>query len=137
MTAGYSGRSLVEKLGIKPAATIAILNAPRGYDRALGRLPKQVTRKARVAGPLDFIQLFTSQKSELERRFGALEHALAPAGQLWVSWPKRSSGVSTDLTEDVIRAIGLAHGLVDVKVAAVDEVWSGLKFVRRLKDRPS
>ncbi|HEU5260150.1 MAG TPA: DUF3052 domain-containing protein, partial [Gemmatimonadales bacterium] len=73
MTAGYSGRPLVEKLGIKPGATIAILNAPRGYDRMLGRLPKQVTRKTRVAGPLDFIQLFTSRRRELERRFGALE----------------------------------------------------------------
>ena len=133
--AGYSGKTLVEKLGIKPGATIAILNAPSGYDRTLGRLPKQVTRKARVAGPLDFIQLFTSRKRELERRFSALKPALAPAGQLWISWPKRSSGVPTDLTEDVIRVIGLAHGLVDVKVAAVDDVWSGLKFVRRMKDR--
>jgi len=71
----------------------------------------------------------------LERRFAELARALAPAGMLWISWPKKASGVATDLTEDVIRAIGLAHGLVDVKVAAVDEVWSGLKFVRRVKDR--
>jgi len=81
------------------------------------------------------IQFFTSEKQQLERRFAALARALAPAGMLWISWPKRSSGVATDLTEDVIRAIGLAHGLVDVKVAAVDDVWSGLKFVRRVKDR--
>lgn len=137
MAAGYSGKPLVAKLGIKPGAAIAILNAPNGYDRALGKLPPRVTRRRRLAGVIDFVHLFTSEQRELERRFAALEHALAPAGQLWVSWPKRASGVPTDLTEDVIRAIGLAHGLVDVKVIAVDETWSGLKFVRRLKDRAS
>jgi hypothetical protein len=133
--AGYSGKPLVQKLGIKAGATIAIFNAPRGYDRILGKVPQQVTRKATLAGPLDFIQFFTTQRQEVERRFAALARALAPAGMLWISWPKKASGVATDLTEDVIRVIGLAHGLVDVKVAAVDEVWSGLKFVRRLKDR--
>ncbi len=133
--AGYSKRSLVEKLGIKPGATVAILNAPRGYHRTLGKLPTPLARKAPTAGPLDFIQFFTTAQRELERKFPALERALAPAGVLWVSWPKKSSGAPTDLTEDVIRAIGLAHGLVDVKVAAVDDVWSGLKFVRRVKDR--
>jgi hypothetical protein len=133
--AGYSGKPLVRKLGIKAGATIAILNAPQGYERMLGELPKQVNRARGAIGRLDFVQFFTSKKRELERRFPKLERALAPAGMLWVSWPKTSSGVPTDLTEDVIRAIGLAHGLVDVKVAAMDEVWSGLKFVRRLKDR--
>jgi hypothetical protein len=133
--AGYSGKRLVAKLGIKPGSRIAILGAPKGYTRTLGTLPPRVTRRAGLNGTIDVVQFFTSDKRELERRFGALERALAPAGQLWISWPKRSSGVPTDLTEDVIRAIGLAHRLVDVKVAAVDEVWSGLKFVRRLKDR--
>ena len=133
--AGYSGKPLVEKLGIKAGATIAIVNPPRGYARTLGKLPGRVTRRASAAGPLDFIQFFTDQRRELERRFAALARALAPAGMLWISWPKQSSGIATDLTEDVIRAVGLAHGLVDVKVAAVDDVWSGLKFVRRLKDR--
>ena len=114
---------------------IAILNAPRGYERVLGKLPLRVRRQPTVVGPLDFIQFFTDRKGELERRFPAFERALAPAGMLWISWPKKASGVATDLTEDGIRAIGLAHGLVDVKVAAVDEVWSGLKFVRRVKDR--
>ena len=133
--AGYSGKPLVAKLGIKPDTRIAILNAPKGYDRVLGKLPPRVTRRPSIVGPLDFVQFFTSEKQQLERRFAALARALAPAGMLWISWPKRSSGVATDLTEDVIRAIGLAHGLVDVKVAAVDDVWSGLKFVRRLKDR--
>ena len=133
--AGYSGKPLVQKLGIKPEMRIAIVNAPRGYGRVLGKLPSRVTRKASAVGPLDFVQFFTTERRELERRFAALARALAPAGMLWISWPKKSSGVTTDLTEDVIRAIGLAHGLVDVKVAAVDEVWSGLKFVRRAKDR--
>ena len=134
-TAGYSGKPLVEKLGIKPGARVAILNAPKGYERTLGKLPPRVKREARDASQLDFIQFFATEKKALDRQFGALERALAPAAQLWISWPKGSSGVPTDLTEDVIRAIGLAHGLVDVKVAAVDDVWSGLKFVRRLKDR--
>ena len=133
--AGYSGKPLVQKLGIKPEMRIAIVNAPRGYGRVLGKLPSRVTRKASAVGPLDFVQFFTTERRELERRFAALARTLAPAGMLWISWPKKSSGVTTDLTEDVIRAIGLAHGLVDVKVAAVDEVWSGLKFVRRVKDR--
>jgi len=133
--AGYSPRSLVDKLGIKPGTAMAIRNPPRGYERTLGKLPPQVIREASATGPLDFIQFFTKEKRELERKFAALARALAPAGMLWISWPKQSSGVATDLSEDVIRAIGLAHGLVDVKVAAVDDVWSGLKFVRRLKDR--
>ena len=133
--AGYSGKPLVAKLGIKPDTRIAILRAPKGYDRVLGKLPPRVTRRPSIVGPLDFVQFFTNEKRELERRFAALARSLAPAGMLWISWPKQASGVATDLTEDMIRAIGLAHGLVDVKVAAVDEVWSGLKFVRRVKDR--
>ena len=133
--AGYSGKPLVQKLGIKDGWAIAILNAPRGYDRLLGKLPQRVTRRPTVAGTLDLIQFFTDSKRELERRFPALERALAPAGMLWISWPKQASGVASDLTENVIREIGLAHQLVDVKVAAVDAVWSGLKFVRRVKDR--
>lgn len=132
--AGYSGKPLVEKLGIKPGTTIAILNAPKGYERTLGTLPP-VSRKSQASTMLDFIQFFTNERRALEREFAKLARALTPAGMLWISWPKQSSGVATDLTEDVIRAIGLAHGLVDVKVAAVDDVWSGLKFVRRMKDR--
>ena len=133
--AGYSSKPLVQKLGIKPGAAIAILSAPAGYNRILGKLPPRVKRSTPSAGPLDFIQFFTAERRELERRFGALARALTPAGMLWISWPKKASGVATDLTEDVIRVVGLAHGLVDVKVAAVDDVWSGLKFVRRLEDR--
>jgi hypothetical protein len=133
--AGYSKRSLVDKLGIKAGASIAIINPPSGYERTLGTLPRVSRKSPPGTGPLDFVQFFTREKRELERRFPALARALAPAGMLWISWPKKSSGVPTDLTEDVIRAIGLSRGLVDVKVAAVDDVWSGLKFVRRLQDR--
>src|SRR2546429_3773958 len=113
---------------------IAILRAPRGYERTLGRLP-QLRGGASAAGALDFVQCCTREKRELERRFAALAQAVAPAGMLWISWPKKASGVATDLTEDVIRVIGLAHGLVDVKVAAVGDGWSGVKIVRRIKDR--
>jgi hypothetical protein len=133
--AGYSGKPLVQKLGIKAGARIAILNPPAGYAWTLGKLPAGVKRKTTSTGPLDFIQLFTTEQRDLDRRFAALARALAPAGMLWISWPKQASGVATDLTENVIREIGLAHQLVDVKVAAVDAVWSGLKFVRRLADR--
>jgi hypothetical protein len=133
--AGYSGRPLVAKLGIKPCTRIAIVNAPRGYRTTLGKLPPGVRIMAAARGSLPFIQFFTTSRKTLEGRFTALVRALAPDGALWVSWPKRASGVETDVTEDAVRAVALAGGLVDVKVAAIDEVWSGLKLVRRLKDR--
>ena len=135
MPAGYSNRTLAAKLGIKPNTRIALLNAPRGYGATLRPLPSGVRVTASVRGTVPFIQLFTASRRELERRFPALVRALAQDGALWISWPKRASGVATDVTEDVIRAVALAGGLVDVKVCAVDDVWSGLKLVRRLKDR--
>jgi hypothetical protein len=133
--AGYSGRSLVTKLGIKPGTRIAIVSAPRGYGATLGKLPPGVTVATAARGSLLFIQFFTTSRRTLEARFARLVRALAPAGALWVSWPKRASGVTTDVTEDVVRAVALPRGLVDVKVCAVDDVWSALKLVRRLKDR--
>jgi hypothetical protein len=114
---------------------VVIVGAPRGYWPTLGTLPPGVTVAAAARGTLPFIHLFTTKRSLLERRFPALKRVLAQDGALWVSWPKKSSGVATDLTEDVVRAVALAGGLVDVKVCAVDAVWSGLKLVRRLKDR--
>src|SRR5207253_2642066 len=107
--AGYSGKPLVQKLGIKPGTTIAILNAPKGYERTLGRLPS-VTRKSNARTAIDFVQFFTTEKRELERRFETLARALSPAGMLWISWPKKASGVATDLTEDVVRAQVRATG---------------------------
>ena len=135
MPVGYSKRSLVEKLGIKDGFAISIIGAPKDYAATLGRLPFGVKQSKRLAGPLDFIQFFCSKRAQLEADFPNLREALSPSGMLWVSWPKGSSGVFTDLTENVVREIGLRNGLVDVKVCAVDEVWSGLKFVYRIKDR--
>src|SRR5437773_5865793 len=106
--AGYSGKPLVQKLGIKPGTTIAILNAPKGYERTLGKLPS-VTRKSNARTAIDFVQFFTTEKRELERRFDPLARALSPAGTLWISWPKTASGVPADLTEAVLRERGLAH----------------------------
>ena len=134
--AGYSKKSLVEKLGIKSGANIILLNAPDGYDRVLGELPLDVFVAASLGSSLDFIQFFTREREDLDATFPALKQALAYDGALWISWPKGSSKVATDLNENVVREIGLREGLVDVKVIAVDEVWSGLKFVYRVKDRP-
>jgi hypothetical protein len=133
--AGYSGTPLVQKLGLKPGLAAAVLHPPPGYRGVLGRVPPGLELRRAARGPLDFIQFFTKRRRELATRLPALKRALAPAGALWISWPKQASGVATDLTEDVIRAVALAHGLVDVKVCAVDDTWSGLKLVRRLRDR--
>jgi hypothetical protein len=135
MKAGYSPRTLVAKLGIKPHTRIAVMGAPRGYRSTLGTLPPGVAISTTLRGTLPFIHFFTKQRAALESRFPMLERALTTDGALWISWPKQASGVATDLTEDGVRAVALAHRLVDVKVCAVDEIWSGLKLVRRLKDR--
>ncbi len=111
------------------------MGAPRGYRTTLGTLPPGVTIATTLRGTMPFIHFFTKQRAALESRFPMLERALSTDGALWISWPKKASGVATDLTENDVRAVALAHGLVDVKVCAVDEVWSGLKLVRRLKDR--
>jgi hypothetical protein len=122
-------------LGIKSGAHLVILNAPEDYDETLGPLPAGVSVAPFLGGSLDIIQFFTREREALESAFPALKQALTQNGQLWISWPKRSSKVPTDLNENIVREIGLQNGLVDVKVIAVDEVWSGLKFVYRLKDR--
>jgi hypothetical protein len=133
--AGYSKRSLVDKLGIKPGASVLIVSPPKGYGKTLGPLPEDVRVARALRAGLDFIHLFTTRRADLERRFASLQRSLAPPGTLWVSWPKKASGIATDVSEDVVREVALARGLVDVKVCAVDETWSGLKLVRRLKDR--
>ncbi len=124
--AGYSGKSLIDKLGLKPGMKARLIHsvysAPEGV---------RLTSRA----PLDFIHLFSKDRRDLEAEFPSLSRKLAPAGMLWISWPKAASGVKTDLTETVVRNTGLRSGLVDVKVCAVDDVWSGLKFVVRLKNR--
>jgi hypothetical protein len=133
--AGYSGTPLVTKLGIKPGMSVHLIGAPESYENTLGRLPDNIAQVKTLKAPLDFIQFFTTSRKALEAKFAALAKALAPAGMLWVSWPKKASKVETDVTEDVVRGIALKGGLVDVKVCAVDDIWSGLKLVRRLKDR--
>lgn len=132
-TAGYSGTPLVQKLGIKPGARFRIVSAPADFQAVLGALPDGVKPSPR--GELDFAMVFTKTIADLEKHFVTLRDRLASNGTLWVSWPKKSSGVATDLAENVVRDFGLSNGLVDVKVCAVDNTWSGLKFVRRLKDR--
>ena len=133
--AGYSGTPLVKKLGIKDGFNILLVNAPKGFDGELD-LPAGVIVNAKSRKPVDFLLLFVETKREMESTFSRYAAKLSPAGMLWISWPKKASGVATDLTDNVVREIGLAKGMVDVKVCAVDEVWSGLKFVFRLKDRP-
>jgi hypothetical protein len=135
-TAGYSGTPLPRKLGIKPGSRVALIDAPAGFDAVLGELPEGVRVGARVRGPLDVVVAFFLERRALERRIAALRAALDPAGGLWIAWPKRASGVTTDLTEDVVRELALANMLVDNKVAAIDETWSGLRLVIRLRDRP-
>lgn len=135
MPAGYSKKSLVEKLGIKEGLRVAILNSPTNYNYTLGELPENVAVIKNLGERLDFIQFFTKESKELQSKFPTLKRALSQKGVLWISWPKGSSKVKTDLNENIVREIGLGNGLVDVKIAAVDEIWSGLKFVYRLKDR--
>lgn len=131
--AGYSGTALIKKLGIKPGARVAFVQAPITFERSLGSLPRGLESPSR--GELDFVILFAANFRVLRKDFPRLMKRLAVAGSLWVSWPKKASGRQTDLNENLVRDYGLAEGLVDVKVCALDEIWSGLKFVRRLKDR--
>ena len=134
--AGYSGTPLAQKLGIRAGARIALVGAPDGFLATLRPLPVGACVGQDTAGPLDVILIFATARAALERTFPPLAAALAPTGGLWIAWPKRASGVPTDLTEGVVREVGLAVGLVDNKVCAVDEVWSGLRFVVRLANRP-
>jgi hypothetical protein len=129
--AGYSGTPLARKLGFKPGFAAAYVNAPAGFDALVGQLPGDVRVRKQLRAPLDLIVCFVTARRDLERRLPALRGALAPAGMLWVAWPKRASGVPTDMTEDVVREVALPTGLVDTKVAAIDETWSGLRLVIR------
>jgi Protein of unknown function (DUF3052) len=132
--AGYSGTPLPKKLGIKAGFRVQLASAPADV-RAELRDALAGCRQLKQGGPFDFVMLFSKSRTELKDDFSRAAKLLAPAGIFWVSWPKKSSGVASDLDENVVRGIGLSAGLVDVKVCAVNDVWSGLKFVRRLKDR--
>jgi hypothetical protein len=136
--AGYSGTPLPKKLGIKPGLTVVTNNAPTNYRRLLGTTPEGVTFSDRLKPDSSFVHVFIKKRSELENRLFVLREKIADTGTVWVSWPKKSSGVPTDVTEDVVRAVALPLGFVDVKVCAVDETWSGLKLmVRRIKRKTS
>jgi hypothetical protein len=133
--AGYSGTPLPKKLGIKEGHRVALLDAPGGFDRTLGALPEGVETGTTARGSLDVVVFFTTSRAALGRRFGSLRRAVFPHGGLWIAWPKRASGLETDLTEDVVREIALERGLVDNKVCAIDDTWSGLRLVYRIADR--
>lgn len=128
--------ALVEKLGIAPGMRVCALGAPENYRSMLGVLPEDVVWETELgAGACDLIHFFTASAGELQTLFPDLKAKLTKQGILWISWPKQTSDMPTDLKESAVMEIGLAGGLVDVKVAAIDETWSGLKFVYRVKDR--
>ncbi len=132
--AGYSGTPLLKKLGIKDEFTIRFINEPDTF-RGLLNLPGSVTLTSSKKSNLDLVVFFTSSKAELIKQLSSLQTMIKKDGTIWISWPKKTSKLAGDLNENIIREIGLATGLVDVKVCAIDEDWSGLKFVYRLKDR--
>ncbi|MFT5050119.1 MAG: hypothetical protein ACI8QZ_001513 [Chlamydiales bacterium] len=135
MPAGYSATPLVRKLGFKPGMRVVYVNDPAHYVGLLGALPDDVKLLMRAGENMDLIHVFCTRVAELERRLASLEPRLADGGSLWISWPKKTSALASELTGDSVRELGLAAGLVDVKVCAVDGDWSGLKFVRRVSDR--
>jgi hypothetical protein len=126
---GNSGKPVVQKLGIKPGFRIFAVGAPAAYGDIVGQLPAQVTIVTRLSAALDMVHMFATEATTLGNKLASYRDAIAPDGMVWVSWPKKSSGVPTDLTDQVVREAGLMHGLVDIKVCAIDDIWSGLKFV--------
>lgn len=135
MNEGYSGRPLAQKLGIKSGFRICLINTPSGYSAALTGLPENVQINDQLSGDFDLIQVFSGATDEVAEIFPSLKKHIKSRGMIWISWPKKSSGVSTDLDGNLVRKIGLENGMVDVKVCAIDQIWSGLKFVFRLEDR--
>jgi len=133
--AGYSGTPLAKKLGYKEGHNVRLINPPDNYLDLLATLPHHINFKTERKTKKDLIHFFTRNLKELESEISLLKNEIAPAGIIWVSWPKKSSKIETDLSEDKIRETALANGLVDVKVCAVDEVWSGLKLVIPIKNR--
>jgi hypothetical protein len=130
VSVGYSGKPLAVKLGVKPGSTVILLDAPEGMEDSLAPLPAEVTLRRGNRGKREMTLWFVTQRQAFERRFAAVAEAV-DEGTLWIAWPKRSSGVETDIAEDTIRAVALPKGLVDSKVCAIDETWSGLRLTRR------
>lgn len=135
--AGYSSTALSKKLGIKVDSRVAIVSAPAGFVALLDPLPEGVRLLESARGRNDVLVFFATRRNELNRRFSKLANAIDADGGVWIVWPKRTANVATDLTENVVRTIGLEAGLVDNKVCAIDDTWSGLRFVYRLVDRPA
>lgn len=133
--AGYSSAPLAKKLGIAEGSRLAVVAAPNDFADSL-ELPPRVVLRTQARGRLDVVVFFATRRAELARRFPSMKRGLEPDGGLWIAWPKHTSGVATDLSENPVRELGLANGLVDNKVVAIDETWSGLRFVYRVKDRP-
>jgi hypothetical protein len=133
--AGYSKTPLAQKLGIKPGTKVAALNPPGGYRKLLAPVPADVSFTDNANAGSNFVHLFVTERITLQKELKRLRKLLDDAGVLWVSWPKKASGVTTDITEDVIRDVCLPLGFVDVKVCAVDETWSGLKLMIRRENR--
>jgi hypothetical protein len=133
--AGYSGKPLVQKLGIKPGFCIFVDGLAAPYRDVVGLLPDDVTIATTARAPLDVVHLFATEARGLAAKLRSYRKAIAPDGMIWASWPKKTSGVATDVTEALVRETALANGLVDVKVCAVDEIWSGLKLVIPVRDR--
>jgi hypothetical protein len=133
--AGYSKTPLAQKLGIKAGQKVTTIGAPQGYRELLAPVPEGVSFTTKVAAGTPFVHLFTTKRATLEKELKQLRKLIADAGALWVSWPKKSSGVATDITEDAIREVCLPLSFVDVKVCAVDEIWSGLKLMIRRENR--
>ena len=134
-SAGYSGTPLPKKLGIREGSRVAVVSAPDGFARVLEPLPTGVELRTGARGRCDVVVFFVTRRAELARRFPGFVRALEPDGGLWVAWPKKTSGVATDLAFDAVQAVGLDAGLVDNKICAIDTTWSGLRFVRRVADR--
>jgi len=136
--AGYSGTPLPQKLGLKPGARFGLVRPPADFEQTLGALPAGVAARRVSSGKAQFdvIVCFAPTMAEVVRQLPALKQRLDPAGGLWIAWPKKASGLATDVSENDVRAKGLAAGLVDNKVCAIDDVWSGLRFVYRIVDRP-
>jgi len=131
-TAGYSGTPLPKKLGIKPDAVVMLLHAPDGFiEETLGELPEGVTIRQRLQGKADVVVAFIDERAHFEKAIDRLGKVIFPDGGCWIAWPKKASGVATDMTEDVVREVALPLGLVDNKVCAIDETWSGLRVVWR------
>lgn len=131
MSAGYSGTPLAKKLGIGPEATVALVNEPADFRQLLHPIPDGVRFRSNLRGHAEVVVFFTTERSEFARRIAVAGRAIFPAGGLWIAWPKRASKVPTDMTEDVVRGVALPLGLVDNKVCAIDDVWSGLRVVWR------